>query len=202
MDFQKFRKIPRLKKDCTITEKLDGSNAQVVIMDYNTIEENSPYENLGYDIIEEFVCAYSLSKQGEYYMFAGSRSRWLGTSKQDDNYGFAKWAQGNAEELFKLGSGRFYGEWMGQGIQRNYGLKEKKFVLFNAKRVEELPKCCEVVPILYEGKFSTKIVDNCLFNLEKNGSYFVPGYMKPEGIVIYHKASHQLFKQTLEGDSK
>ena len=31
MEFQKFSKIPRLSRDCVITEKIDGTNAQIYI---------------------------------------------------------------------------------------------------------------------------------------------------------------------------
>lgn len=34
----------------------------------------------------------------------------------------------------------------------------------------------------------------------KNGSYASLGYMKPEGIVIYHTAANVMFKKTFEND--
>jgi len=30
----------------------------------------------------------------------------------------------------------------------------------------------------------------------KVGSYAAPGFMQPEGVVVYHKASGQVFKKT------
>jgi hypothetical protein len=30
-DFQSFSKIPRLMRECVVTEKIDGSNAQILI---------------------------------------------------------------------------------------------------------------------------------------------------------------------------
>ena len=60
-------------------------------------------------------------------MLVGSRNRWI--TPTNDNYGFAKWAERNREELMKLGPGHHFGEWWGNGIQRAYGLKEKKFSL-------------------------------------------------------------------------
>ncbi len=64
-------------------------------------------------------------------MFIGSRTRWI--TAQDDNHGFARWVEGNKQELLKLGAGRHFGEWWGSGIQRGYGLQkgEKRFSLFN-----------------------------------------------------------------------
>lgn len=65
-------------------------------------------------------------------MRAGSRSRWI--TPEADNFGFAKWVADNAEELRRLGPGYHYGEWWGAGIQRRYGLTEKRFSLFNVSR--------------------------------------------------------------------
>ena len=37
-------------------------------------------------------------------------------------------------------------------------------------------------------------------NLRTSGSRAAPGFMKPEGVVIYHEAARQMFKMTIEGD--
>ena len=65
-------------------------------------------------------------------MLVGSRSRWI--SPDDDNFGFARWAYAHEAELRTLGPGYHYGEWWGAGIQRRYGLTEKRFSLFNVSR--------------------------------------------------------------------
>lgn len=172
-DFVPFPKIARLSRDIIITEKLDGTNAQVHI-----------------------------SEDGD--ITAGSRSRWITT--KDDNYGFARWVEGNKTELLKLGPGGHFGEWWGKGIQRGYKLQGKRFSLFNVSRWDDLltednrPLCCSVVPILYKGEFDTIIIKQVLADLENHGSYASPGFMDPEGIVIFHSASRQLFKKTIKGD--
>ena len=222
MEFQKFNKIPRLSRDCTISEKLDGSNAQLLI--YN-IDEELMFPFINQDPISQlFINKYSLYEKDGFHIFAGSRKRWLDCSSKGDNHGFAKWVKANAEELLKLGEGRHFGEWYGKGIQRNYGLDEKRFALFNVgkwhksgeeKRLisidpkteeerytEEAPKCCDVVPIIYEGMFDTNSIENFIQELEGCGSYAVPGFMNPEGLVIYHKASGKLFKKTIKDDEK
>jgi hypothetical protein len=170
--FEAFPKIPRLSREIVITEKIDGTNAQVWISEDGTT------------------------------MKVGSRNRWL--SLESDNFGFCKWAEENREELFKLGPGRHFGEWWGLGIQRGYGLNEKRFSLFNVGRwtAENLPACCRVVPKLYEGPFDQKEVDVIVAHLAYDGSNAAPGFMTPEGIVIYHTASKQLFKKTLVDDEK
>ena len=169
IDFQEFKKIPRLSRDCVITEKIDGTNA-VIYIDGNTF-------------------------------LTGSRKRWI--TPEDDNYGFSKWAHEHKDELMGLGDGFHYGEWWGQGIQRNYGLKEKRFSLFNVKRWgEERPACCHVVPTIYSGLFSTDAIERVLSYLKDNGSVAAPGFTKPEGVIIYHVAGGHLYKKTIDRDEE
>lgn len=174
MEFKEFAKISRLSRECVITEKIDGTNASIYI-----------------------------GENGEF--LTGSRTQWI--TPQKDNYGFAKWAETNKEELLKLGVGHHFGEWWGSGVQRGYDLPkgEKRFSLFNTHRWSnalDLPKCCSVVPIITTGIFDTKLVDEALRFLKENGSKASPGFMKPEGIVIYHRASNVLFKKTIDKDEE
>ncbi len=214
MKFEKFDKIPRMSRDIVITEKIDGTNAQVVIINrdnYFKEHYNSDMTRAWIDKIDkQFVY-----KNDEFFVLAGSRKKWLDISSNGDNFCFAKWVVANAEELIKLGEGRHYGEWYGKGIQRNYGLDEKRFALFNVgkwadhdepievsdKRIYP-PKCCGIVPVLYRGMFDTEMIGNTLMTLKENGSKIAPGFMNPEGIVIYHTASGRLFKKTIKDDEK
>ena len=130
---------------------------------------------------------------------AGSRSRWI--APEDDNYGFARWVAEHADGLRDLGPGRHFGEWWGSGIQRNYSQPRKHFSLFNTARWGvERPACCDVVPVLYEGVFTIGCVPDAIKRLRNEGSAAAPGFMKPEGVVIWHDAAQQLFKVTLEKD--
>lgn len=133
---------------------------------------------------------------------AGSRNRWLST--HSDNYGFASWVFANTDELLKLGPGYHNGEWWGKGIQRNYNLSEKRFSLFNVslQGMPSLPSCCHFVPVLYKGPFDTSAIDKTLDELSKYGSVASPGFMNPEGVVIYHTQANTFFKKTLENDSE
>src|SRR5690606_13561404 len=81
-----------------------------------------------------------IGEDGEFLV--GSRTRWITPEK--DNFGFAAWAHENRDELMKLGPGHHFGEWWGRGIQRGYGLNERRFSLFNTSRwtPETLPACC------------------------------------------------------------
>jgi hypothetical protein len=118
---------------------------------------------------------------------AGSRNRWL--SADHDNYGFYRWVHDNREALLAfLGPGRHYGEWYGAGIGPGYGMKEKRFALFNTTRWEpgtQLPTGVDIVPVLYAGLYSPQVIEETKVKLKTGGSALVLGYMKPEGIVVY-----------------
>lgn len=183
--FSEFASIARLSRDMVVTEKIDGANAQVHVTDDGRV-------------------------------IAGSRNRWVPLDGKQSHFGFEKWVAEHADELRDgLGVGSHYGEWWGSGIQRRYGLSEKRFSLFNVGRwtsdhnikVGEPGEwstqcaevtCCHVVPILLRWTFDTEQVDGILALLSVNGSYAAPGFMQPEGIVVYHAASKQLFKKTLD----
>jgi hypothetical protein len=169
--FIEFPKISRFAREAIVTEKIDGTNAQVFIDDRG--------ENI----------------------YAGSRSRWITPS--DDNFGFARWVHENRDELLKLGPGSHFGEWWGAGIQRRYGLAEKRFSLFNVSRwTDDRPACCDVVPTLWRGPFEALSVHLLIEQLVMNGSVAAPGFMKPEGVVIFHVPSGALFKKTIEKDEQ
>lgn len=135
-------------------------------------------------------------------VLVGSRNRFI--TPNSDNYGFARWVEDNKEGLIEeLGPGVHYGEWWGAGIQRRYGLQEKRFSLFNTTRWKDKPlRLCHVVPELTVCTFSTDTVKETLRFLQKNGSQAAPGFMNPEGIVVYHNSSGQMFKVTLDNNDR
>jgi hypothetical protein len=168
--FTEFPKIPRLKREIVITEKIDGTNASILVP-----EDGGP-------------------------LLIGSRNRWI--TPESDNFGFARWVTENEEQLRAgLGPGRHFGEWWGSGIQRRYGLGEKRFSLFNTGRwVDGAPPLCHVVPVLYIGPWSQNAIEDALEKLRTGGSVAAPGFMQPEGVVVYHAASRGMYKVTLEKD--
>lgn len=173
----------------TITEKIDGTNAQIFIPPDGS------------------------------RIFAGSRTRWI--TPANDNYGFAAWVEAHFNELLTLGPGRHFGEWWGAGINRGYGMITRRFSLFNVRRwvlngsepgenptgdpritekQDVLPACCGLVPVMYRGEFDTSMVAWALNSLRYSGSYAAPGFMDPEGVVVYHVAGNVGFKKTLKHD--
>jgi len=202
-DFVEFPKMARLTRECVITEKIDGTNAQVYLIHKR---------DAGW---AERVALPFVAENADFWMLAGSRNRYI--TPDADNFGFAAWVKKYADDLWALGGGRHYGEWWGSGIQRGYGLTngEKRFSLFNTSRwvspvssapledkQEYAPACCHVVPILYRGLFGPKHDENYIEKLRHEGSLAAPGFMKPEGIVIYHVAAGVMFKKTLEKDDQ
>jgi hypothetical protein len=195
MEFKPFPKVSRLSREVVITEKIDGTNASVWIESGKWgLQPNHERWYMNIDVGDDW---------NPLRISAASRSRFI--SPTDDNFGFSKWVQANAAELVKLGEGIHFGEWWGSGIQRGYGLPkgEKRFSLFNTHRWgEERPACCHVVPELARGAFDSGLIDDVLFALGETGSYAAPGFMRPEGVMIYHTAANIIFKKTFEGDEK
>lgn len=204
LQFEAFPKIARLKRELIITEKLDGTNAQVAIFSLATPELFEAAK------ADPYCIALTHGKaNGDVptALYVGSRTRWIapegmpGLGKGCDNFGFARWVVDNLAEIEKLGHGRHYGEWYGGNIQRGYGLTEKRFALFNTGRWgahnPETPACCKVVT-----RLNTQDPDEAIAILRMQGSQHVPGWMAPEGIVVYHTASRTQFKMTLEKDAE
>lgn len=168
-EFEPWPKIYRKGKgEFIVTEKIDGTNAQIVI-----------------------------TEDGEVY--AGSRKRYI--TPDDDNYGFAKWVEDNKDELLKLGEGRHYGEWAGEGIQKNpHNLSGKHFFLFNVVRWgnhnPNTPDCCKVVPIIMSGADMT-ILDEAMGYLREFGS-MIGESGEPEGVVAYHTFTKRFLKITFK----
>jgi hypothetical protein len=182
--FETFKKIPRLGRTVIITEKLDGTNAQVFV----------PHDP-------------------RLPLAIGSRNRWITPGKTTDNYDFARWVMDNEEAIRRLGPGRHFGEWWGVGIARRYGIAERRWSLFNTSqwteqelRDRDLPSNVHVVPLMAQHELRPECgfdpVQEAIGRLKTEGSLAAPGFMDPEGIVIRHSASAQLYKWTFDGDGR
>lgn len=172
--FEGFQKIARLKRDCVITEKIDGTNAQVFINDEGTgiafasrtrwLSEGN--DNMGWR-------AWGLQHKEELLTLGPGRH-------------FGEWWGSGIQRTYGLKNG------------------EKRFSLFNTGRWganNPPPPCCGVVPVLFHGQFSTNVVDVTLEFLRTNGSIAQLGFMKPEGIVVFLPQAKALFKVTLNNDA-
>jgi hypothetical protein len=204
MEFRSWGKTPRLFRDIVITEKIDGSNSAII------------FEELDVEDSGEFTIA-TVERDGVIYAVgAQSKNRLITPGKTTDNYGFAAFVQKNTEALFDLlGVGHHFGEWYGEGIQRRYGDANKgirTFALFNTAKHKDTfgsfedeagrHVLVESVPIIYEGPFSEDVIRKAIQELGMNGSIAVPFHPNPEGIVVYHTQSKQVYKVTRDNNDK
>lgn len=180
--FEEFQKIARLSRDCVVTEKIDGTNAQVYFP-----EDGGP-------------------------MLAGSRNRWITPDSDNFGFAkwavehedelrvglglgrhYGEWWGAGIQRRYGLDHKRFslfnVARWV--DVHEFSHLSEKQSFA---------PECCRVVPVLYRGLFSTDAVNEALYLLDVNGSTAAPGFAKPEGLVVWHEAARQLFKKTIEKD--
>lgn len=201
IEFQGFPKIPRFNRDIIITEKIDGTNAQILITEGGQI-------------------------------FAGSRKRWITPEKdnygfaawvqehQDELLGlgpgrhFGEWWGQGINRKYGLDHKRF----SLFNVNRWRSIDNSRFRLTKMEKGEEVeielvypPSCCWVVPILYVGPWDTPntipgeertAIEEATFDLRLRGSRVAPGFMQPEGVVIFHTASNHLYKVTLENDAQ
>lgn len=178
--FQPWPKIKRLDTNIvTITEKIDGTNACVIIEDGELVGVQSRQRLLN-------------------HLYPG-----------DDNFGFSKWAFKNRKELITLGNGYHYGEWAGPGIQKNpHLLEEKTFFLFDPRFHSDFENnpdhpakpIVSVVPVFYTGWYNPETVVDILIRLENNEvGVGVGKKANPEGIILYFHAFKQRLKKHIEG---
>lgn len=197
-EFVAWAKTPRYFRDIVITEKIDGTNAAVII-DQVAVGDLAeiPFPD---DVFIDPATAFA------YQVAAQSRNRLI--TPESDNAGFAKWVRSNAVSLIAdLGPGRHFGEWWGQGIQRKYSMDHKVFSLFNTFKWEDAAFATpnlSVVPVLYHGPHSAAAIEDAVGYLWNNGSRAAKSegveFPRAEGICIFHTASRQVFKVTLEDD--
>ena len=201
VEFVAWEKTPRYFRDIVITEKIDGTNAAVVI-------EEAPY-GFGADERTPEGGIVVDTPEGLVVLAAQSRRRLI--TPESDNRGFARWVHENRETIVNdLGIGRHFGEWWGQGIQSGYGLSEKVFSLFNTRKwmhTDFTTPNMMTVPILYIGPHSELEVRDALQGLREFGSAATEDFngstfRRPEGICIFHTAANRVFKVTLESDEQ
>ncbi|WP_229398153.1 RNA ligase family protein [Micromonospora okii] len=200
-EFRAWPKTPRLHRDMIVTEKIDGTNAAVII-------EPRPV-SAARDYFGCYPVAPGCIEVNGEGWFVGAQSRKRIITPGDDNFGFAAWVREHAATLVaRLGPGYHYGEWWGHGIQRGYGLPrgDRRFSLFNVSRYTDLDVSDSiglgVVPVLARHTFDTGRVASVLDDLRRGGSFAAPGFDRPEGVIVFHSAAGCVFKALIEGDDR
>jgi hypothetical protein len=188
--FSEFPKLSRLTRECIITEKIDGTNAQVFITEdgqfftgsrtrwITPAEDNHGFSRWAHDHKDELMLLGPGRHFGEWW--GSGIQRGYGLSKGEKRwslYNLARWClSGQQPQQIATPDPRIF------------------------KTQDVLPACCGLVPILYRGIFTTDACENALNGLRVNGSSAAPGFTKPEGIVCFHVAGNIGFKKTLEKD--
>lgn len=176
IEFEAWPKIARLNRDIVITEKIDGTNAAIVIDDDGNIGAQSRKR--------------LITPEADNHGFA----RWV-----EDNADKLVEILGPGRHF-----GEWWGSGINRGYGFKNG--QKYFSLFNVKRwdpvydMETWPAGLSIVPLIYQGPFSERKIQTALRYLRWYGSLAHHGFDRPEGIVIYHTAANEMFKVTLEND--
>lgn len=172
--FEPFPKLARYSRNIFITEKLDGTNAQVIVTEDGVVAAASRTRLI------------TPGKNTDNFGFA----QWVEENK------FELRELGPGRHF-----GEWYGKGIQRGYGLDH---RRFALFNTARWAGEptLPKCCTVVPVLYGGPMDEWQIKHTMFNLKVYGSVAAPGFKDPEGIVIYHTASRSLFKKTYEGDAE
>lgn len=175
VEFRPFPKIARLYREIIITEKIDGTNASVIVSYDGSVTAASRTRIITTDDDNHGFAAWVKENEDDLRRHLG------------EGHHFGEW--------WGHGINRGY------GLKRG----DKRFSLFNVSRWEDpaaRPECCGCVPVIYRGPFQEIQIDLALRRLRGFGSLAAPEFARPEGIIIFHLAANQLFKVTLEKDAE
>lgn len=169
-EFIPFAKIPRLSRECVITEKIDGTNAQVFVTEDGQVLAGSRNR--------------WITPEADNYGFA----RWVDEHKAElvrlgPGRHFGEWWGCGIQRGYDVPDKRF-----------------SLFDTTKWAGAANLPECCRVVPVLERCLFQTSVADDWIEVLRDKGSFAAPGFMRPEGVVVHHLQSRLSFKKTLEKD--
>lgn len=171
--FEAFPKIKRLFKDpIIVTEKIDGTNAQILISEDGIIQAGS--RNKFVTVGDDNYGFASWVREHESELID------LGPGRH-----FGEWWGKGIQRGYDLTEKRFSlfntERWGGHSPP---------------------PSCCHVVPVLGCHTFDSVWIKEQLEELKRTGSRASPGFMDIEGIVCFHIASQQLFKFTVDDNHK
>ena len=190
MPFVEFPKIARLSRACLISEKIDGTNATICIVEDGQFLTGSRTRWITPEDDNHGFSRWAHANRDELMKLGVGthRGEWWG-SGINRAYGLK-----NGEKRFSLFN---VSRWCLHG-------HTPARIVMEDPRIEKfqdiLPACCGLVPVLYSGIFTTEACDNALEWLKANGSSASPGYSNPEGIVVFHSGNHVCFKKTIAKD--
>lgn len=188
--FQKFPKMARLSRECIISEKIDGTNACILITEDGQILTGSRTRWIT-PADDNFGFASWCAEHREELMTLGVGrhfGEWWGSGIQR-GYGLPKGEK--RLSIFNVSRWCLHGTTPERIVTADPRIEKYQDVL---------PPCVGLVPVLYRGLFTTDACESAIADLRANGSKAAPGFAKPEGIVCFHVAANACFKKTLEKD--
>jgi len=191
-EFTAFPKIARYSRECIVTEKIDGTNAQIFIGEDGEFLTGSRKRWITPEDDNYGFSRWAHDHKGELLTLGPGRhfGEWWGGGIQR-GYGLE-----NGEKRFSLFN---VVRWClhGQEPQPIPTLDPRI-----TRTQDVLPACVGIVPILWRGEFGQLDMVYLLENLSSEGSKAAPGFMRPEGVVAFHLAGNVGFKKTIEKDEQ
>ena len=189
-EFQMFPKMGRYSRDVVVTEKIDGTNAQILITEDGDFLTGSrkrwitpEQDNFGFS-------RWAHEHKDELMQLGVGRhfGEWWG-SKIQRGYGLV-----NGDKRFSLFNTI---RWcLHDEDPQQIPCGDPRMV----KMQDCLPACVGLVPVLWNGNFDDLCIGAILDDLARFGSRAEKGFMNPEGIVIFHTAANVGFKKTIKDD--
>ena len=180
LTFEEFPKIPRLKRECIITEKIDGTNAQVAFNEAGDILCGSRRRVITPDNDNFGFARWAYEHQRELYDVLGPGRH------------FGEWWGAGIQRRYSLDHKRFSlfntARWMNDDIEK-------------LKAIDGL----DVVPVLYAGRFDSGSIEHVMDDLRGRSvaaANLGVDFDNPEGIIVYQSAARQLYKYTYEHDER
>jgi hypothetical protein len=174
IEFQAWPKTPRLFRTVTITEKIDGTNAAVIVTEDGQVAAQSRKR--------------LITPEDDNYGFA----RWVQDNSEylretlGTGYHFGEW--------WGQGIQRRYG--MDRKVFSLFNTRRFSSARGATFELDSL----RVVPVLFEGVFEDGLVEDVKRELVHMGSFAAPGFDRPEGICVFHQDASQVFKVLIEND--
>ena len=165
IEFQKFPKIARFNSPCTITEKIDGTNAQIIITEDGDFitgsrnrvitpdDDNYGFSRWAHDHKDELIGGLGVGRHYGEWWGQGIQRKYDMDRKVFSLFNTHRWTPGNPP-----------------------------------------PECCDVVPVIYDGEFSFGIFELCEVDLRDGGSRASYGFKNPEGFMVYFQNNGMYLK--------
>ena len=172
VEFTPFPKISRWNREVIVTEKIDGTNAAVVVTEEGRVLAQSRKR--------------LITPEDDNFGFA----RWVAGHEDE------------LRELGAgVHFGEWWGQGIQRGYgldHKRFSLFNAK----RWHAPERPLCCHVVPVLAHASTPEQGIIRSAAVSLKLHGSVAAPGFDRPEGIVIFHTAANQMFKVTLEDDEK